>query len=522
MSTPFDSVHAEAETPQNAKAALLRHKRYAPLFWGAFAFILIVAVWSRLYDLNVPFDRVGYDEGVYWQSLRAMSAGQGLYSTIFYSQPPVFLLSIFPTFVLFGQSLWSARFGIALISLFGFLGAYLLGRSLSGRFGALVALLLLLLNPLYLAESQTIQAEGPSVALTLLAIGFAFLWWQQPDGRRGTCWASLAGITVALSIFSKLLSVPTIVPLILLVIARSWQIWRKYPGTNAHSWLPVGAGVGLALLTSLVVVLPFLSTFQNFWASVVSFHEITVQDIPVVYSSNEVLQPVLFSFLSATAIYGTLIALLRKDWRALPLLAWLLVTLILLLRQYPLYPHHTVALIPPFIALAVLSVARPGSYKTIPVNSKRRRKAVALFSTVLPISLVLLTTGFNMVQDVRYYLDTNINSTSVNTQQALRAANDLRQAIAPDQWVVTDGQFVAGLADRSTPPSLVDTSNVRISTGYVTLKQLEQSASDPRVHAVLFFTYRFDLPNINRFHAWVAQRFHLIHTYGPGQELWVR
>src|SRR2546425_3168938 len=97
--------------------------------------------------------------------------------------------------------------------------------------------------------------------------------------------------------------------------------------------------------------------------------------------------------------------------------------------------------------------------------------------------LVLLTSISNLQQDYAYYQFVDTTSRSMNTQQGLQAARDLRLAIAPDQWVITDGQFVAGLADRNTPPSLVDTSSVRIASGYVTLAQLEQAASDPRVHA---------------------------------------
>ncbi|MGH2478965.1 MAG: ArnT family glycosyltransferase, partial [Ktedonobacteraceae bacterium] len=193
MAIPARALQHEPEHSNSGET------QYAPALWLVWfsrvapVLLLLAALLMRLYQLNVPFDRDGYDEGVYWQSLRAMHAGQGLYHAIFYSQPPAFLLSMYPIFALFGSSLWSARLGIALISLLGFVGAYLLGKSLAGRAGMLVALLLLLLTPFYLAESQTLQAEGPSVALTLLAIGLALLWWQQPAGRRGISLAALCG-----------------------------------------------------------------------------------------------------------------------------------------------------------------------------------------------------------------------------------------------------------------------------------------------------------------------------------------
>src|SRR5947209_10822178 len=119
------------------------------LYLFALAF-LAVGLLMRLRDLGLTFDRDGYDEGVYWQSLRAMSTGHSLYQQIFYSQPPFFLLSIYPIYTFFGQTIWSARLGVAVMSLFGLLGALLLGKALGGRLGAVVAALLLLADPFYL------------------------------------------------------------------------------------------------------------------------------------------------------------------------------------------------------------------------------------------------------------------------------------------------------------------------------------------------------------------------------------
>src|SRR5205085_10159999 len=147
------------------------------LYLLALAF-LAVGLWMRLQNLGLPFDRDGYDEGVYWQSLRAMSAGHSLYQQIFYSQPPFFLLSVYPIYTFFGQTLWSARLGVAVVSLFGLLGAFLLGKALSGPLGAIVASLLLLADPFYLLQSQRLQAEAPSAALSLLAVGLPYLWWD--------------------------------------------------------------------------------------------------------------------------------------------------------------------------------------------------------------------------------------------------------------------------------------------------------------------------------------------------------
>lgn len=509
------------------------------LMWGVIIGLVILAVVMRLYKLDVPFDRDGYDEGVYWQSLRAMSAGHALYGDIFYSQPPFFLLSTFPGYALFGGSLWSARLGIALVSLFGLLGAFLLGKSLGGRLGAVTALVLLIVNPVYLAESQTIQAEAPSTAFSLLAVGLAYMWYEQPEGIAGFCWAALTGITVSLGILSKLLSITCLIPIALLMLARIWQSWRKRTGTRSMPIMPIIVGIGACIVTALLLLLPFLNSYQNLISTVVSFHtKAAVTSAPSQRENISLIKNALIAWLSLPALFGMLAAFLRRDWRVLPLIAWLLGTIYLLWRQVPLFPHHLIALIPPLIGLAAMGIgnsltwnslrdytkifARGGSTTTekstragFPANAKSILSWIA-------VALILITVVLSAWQDKQYYHNAAYVATDQQTQQELQIAADLQHAIAPDQQVITDAQFIAGLADRNTPPFLVDTSTVRITSGYLTLAQLEHAASQPQVRAVLFYTGRLAAPETASFHAWVAQHFRLLHNYGAGRELWVR
>jgi hypothetical protein len=115
------------------------------------------------------------------------------------------------------------------------------------------------------------------------------------------------------------------------------------------------------------------------------------------------------------------------------------------------------------------------------------------------------------------YADAHTNSTQSN----MYVAQDLQQVTQQDQLVITDAQFIAALVDRSTPASLVDTSNVRIFTGYVTTQQLIEEASQPQVHAILFYQDRLDLMGPS-FYNWVQQHFHLAYHYGDKKELWVK
>src|SRR5258708_6118460 len=124
--------------------------------------------------------------------------------------------------------------------------------------GVILALVVVaVVMPLYLAESQTIQAEASSTAFSLLAVGLAYLWWEHPAGKRGLCYAALTGITLVLSILCKLLGLTALVPIVLLMLARLWQTWRTQPGTGSATLRSIAVGIPASILTPPVLLPPF-------------------------------------------------------------------------------------------------------------------------------------------------------------------------------------------------------------------------------------------------------------------------
>lgn len=490
------------------------------LFYLATLALFGLALWMRLHDLGLAFDRDGYDEGVYWQSLRAMSAGHALYQDIFYSQPPFFLLSLFPFFSLFGHSLWAARFGVAILSLFGLLGAFLLGRALSGRIGALAALLLLVADPTYLAQAQTIQAEAPSLALSLLAVGLAYLWWKKPEGIAGYCAAIFAGVTLALSILTKLFGLAALVPIGLLFLAQLYRLFaaRKEGKLRKSVLLSLLLGVVAFIITTGAVLLPFSGSFSQLIQGVISFHT-AAANLSQAGQSNKLstIETFLLSITALAAVYGTIVALLRRDWRVVPLLAWLLATLALLDQQTPLFHHHLVILVPPLIGLALMGIG------PVPLKFKTPYNLLHL-ATLFTLVMVLIASILNGAADVRYYADKQVASQDINvTKWDVNVERDLQSVTRPGDQVLTDAQFLTAIANRDTPPSLVDTSAVRIDSGYLTVQQLIAVASQPQVRVVLFYTSRLlRMKHIGDFYAWLMQHFHRYRNYYTGKELWVK
>ena len=458
-----------------------------------------------------------YDEGVYWQSLRAMSGGYHLYEQIFYSQPPLFLLSIYPLYKLFGSTIVSARVGVAILSLLGLPGSYLMGKALGGRAGGVVAVVLLAVTPMYFVQSHVLEAEGPATALLFLTIGAGFMWWEHPTGRKGMAFAVLCAVTLALGILTKLLDVTAVVPILLLVLARIWRVRHRKSPNVWRSFLPIAVAIVAAVIATLIILAPFLHSLNALLQQVVMFHLAAKKEMIASESGNiDTLARFVMAnrVLSTAAIVGVALTIMRRDWRIFPLLAWFMVTLIVVTIQVPLWPRHAIVLIPPLIAIVALGL------KDLPAIPMRRPIACEQRAALLMGLLVFMIVILDIRHDYLRYRELQVANTT--DQWMAQVAADLKRVTTPDQWVITDAQSAAAFGDRDTPPWLVDTSVTRVTSGYLTSEELMQAASDPRVHAVVFATDHFTLAPVSNFRPWVKQHFGLLRTYGDGIELWTR
>ncbi|MGZ3675622.1 MAG: hypothetical protein ACXVCO_15055, partial [Ktedonobacterales bacterium] len=96
----------------------------------------------------------------------------------------------------------------------------------------------------------------------------------------------------------------------------------------------------------------------------------------------------------------------------------------------------------------------------------------------------------------------------------------LRTETLPQDQVVTDDQYIAGVADRTVPPQLVDTSQVRIASGYLTAQQLESIITRADARVILFASGRFD--GVPGFREWVRENYIQVADFGGGRALYIR
>ena len=490
--------------------------RITPAGWIALGACGLTLVLS-LQTLQSP--SAEYDEGVYWQSLRAMAAGHPLFGSVFSSQPPLFLLSVYPFYTTFGQSLTAARLALLFFALLGLAGVYIAGRSLGHRAIGALACLLLALDPLYEHAAHTVQAEMPSLALQIWAVICALLAMRATGRRRG--WLAVgAGVLLGCALMVKLYAVAALVPVVLMLSAPLVKRWLDDSGRVVRpAWAAVRDDLRqiaptLGLLVAgmigafFVVLLPFAGQLGIVYDQTIRFH-LAISALNRPLTDNILL--IVKALLAPPLLYLSMLALgvivWRRAWMALPLLCWALAGFIVLARQQPLLDHHVVLLSP---ALAL--IAGYGAYLAWQSATKLVWRRIAQ-----GVALALLAVA--CVAGLALTIQRNAEANAPLPVRSLKMAIALQGVSAPTENVLTDDQYVAALANRDVPPPLVDTSAVRITSGYLTATRLEDYIIHNRIHVILFASERFDL--LPGFRDWVAARYTRIADFDHGGALYL-
>lgn len=214
-------------------------------------FILVVAAFFRLYNLDVAIPVLFYDEG--GQGLDALDILAGHPSLFFsrsFGKEPLFIYLVTPFVALLGRGILAIRLPAALLGTFTVLTTYLLVKELFRSLGERRSQQMALLTALFLAISYwhiTLSRIGfrANALPPLEALSFLFLW-RGLRTQRPWCYA-LSGLFLGLTLYTYVAGrfVPFFLLLFLLLIR-----WRGRGLTT--SWRP-GA---LLFLTALLVFAP--------------------------------------------------------------------------------------------------------------------------------------------------------------------------------------------------------------------------------------------------------------------------
>src|SRR6202140_2504883 len=280
-----------------------------------------------------------YDEGVYWQSIRALARGEPLFRTVFATSPPAFYYAVLP-FYWVGHSLGSLRVGILVLGLVGLAATYVVGRLLAGDLAGLIAVILVATSWHYLHQSAILQADGPAVAISMLGVALA-LGAVRADGRLREALAVGSGLALAFSAGTKFFGAVTVVPLALVLLGASRGRGRL-----------AAAAIAGSLIGLLIVLWPALASPHAAFDDLVLSHLRSGQVQGGLGGNFRMLLLRRELPLEALAALGVLMAALRRDRAMVMPLAWAVVCVLAILFYHPLFPHHLVLLAMP-LALVV-------------------------------------------------------------------------------------------------------------------------------------------------------------------------
>ncbi len=455
--------------------------------------IVIISVWWR--SANLDAFGTFNDEGTYLMWAKHQYMGHSLYSDTKAVQGPFFISAITASFLIGGISVESARWLTIFWSVITLLGIAWLAKIITNWQTALIAMVLLSINPFFFTFSRSVHADVPAIALTLLAIGLA-LHYQQ----HGHC-SSLIGVGVMISISWLVKALYPLLPFVIIVI-----IMQRY----------IPAFVKDILLISIGFFIPMIFAF-TFWDShglydaMVTFRLDLRQAHPLSISQNATqLMTYIGDNLELVllAILGTISLFRSHNLQSYKLaigncgygywiLLWLFVTIITLLSHTPLFEQHLLAILPPIVLLASIalwqSITGLFTWQKSKMNEKVFTAIGACFIGMYLLSLPNMVKTNNTTRDVR------------TGGREAEAINFLKTVTRHDDNLISDNQLLIFMAERQAPPQLGDIAQVAINAGRQNSRNLISLSESYSVQAVASWSLR--LIWLTEYEAWLDDNF---------------
>jgi hypothetical protein len=469
-----------------------------------------------------------YDGGVYLESARMLAAGYAPYRAVFISQPPAWLKLIQWSFALFGQNM---RGGQMLTVSTLVLTAVAVGFIVLDRgfwLGAVLTCATILLSPLAFFWAREITGELPSAAFA--AVSLALAGRYASGGRR--LWLGFGALALAGALSVKLFSLYAIPSVLLLAAGR----WGSAGQLRQRIW-SMAADVLLVLAIIFATLLAMASAYgvREVCTQAVAFHLGSRADLSAARNWDLIVATLSRDPAVLSALPLVICAAL-ETWIGWSALGWLVLTLIGLLIQHPLFTHHVVALIPPLAlaagigAGALWKLGRRLQVRQVQVREASVRSddyandyaqdygwamGIALCTACIILFAAVCRGGLAGRTDQQWIL-----AYWRPPAADLEIAAELRRLTGKADFIVTDAPGIAFWSGREVPPWLADTSLKRIDNHYLATAEVKSEVERYRVKAVLLWTGRLErLPGLT---AWLEQTFPTRRGYGANGVLYLR
>jgi 4-amino-4-deoxy-L-arabinose transferase-like glycosyltransferase len=399
----------------------------------AAALILVLASFLRLYHIGWSFSSNGVDEGIMLERSLMVSHGYQLYSGMPSDQAPL----AFYVGALLDGNVMALRSFVAVLSIVAIAVSMIAAKRLTGNNGMLITGLLLAVDFALLRESRLFSLDAISSSFLALSL-LPFLMYIKSGSR---AMLITSGLMIGLSSASKLLGVLGLIGMLLFMILelrpKSEQRPRRILDIIilvAVSAIPVGMfmvalGPG-DMIHGMVFDQGHRSYEFGLKLSVLGFFAVNIA--------------YLLPLVNARIMWRE-----RSEFRFLLALSFVL--LAFMVFQPLTFLHHMVMLSPPLAILA-------GSFIASAIEHKKRESS-ALGKRIVTKKNILSANQIIALAVVGILVSTGLGAYGLATQgRPIQEgyAKLIQMYSRPNQWVVSGDPLMVSLADRLTPPSLVN------------------------------------------------------------------
>jgi 4-amino-4-deoxy-L-arabinose transferase-like glycosyltransferase len=403
------------------------------------------------------------DDGTYGMSAVAMRHGASPFRTVFSSQGPLHLVTVYLGDLLTGRQMNSPRAAAVVFGVVATIATAAIGTRLGGRRGGLLAGALVATSGSMLWTSGPVTADAPTIAFVALALLAALAYAERPSAG-GAVWV---GAAIGAGMMSKVaVAFVGFLPAIVLLFR---------PRVGKH--VAAASGTAAAIATALVV--PFGAS--NVWDQAIRYQLDTERERSIAANALKVATTLWArDLIIIVALGGALAAWIarrpRRDF-ATGACAWLLAMVAFLIVQPALWRNHLSHMVVP-AAVFIAATLGGRDARRVPPARPLNRRVVAL-----AVIGCLVVAGVQLRFLRTILLPRSYDATS-------QAAVDSVRSLPLDARVVTDEIGLVWRAGHRTPDDLVDLSIKQIQQDRVTLARLRSITARPDVCAVLVWSAR--------------------------------
>lgn len=453
---------------------------------GLFAWLVYINRSSQVFEFDP-------DEGNNVIKALLVREGYSYGTEIWTDQPPLFSYLLVPAFAIFGTTMDVARGVVSAASAALVFGLYEALRRSVGHLGALTAAGLLVGSALYVPLSISVMIGLPSVTCLTLSALLALEAGRSGTRSRSARWtiAGAAGALAGAAVGIKLFAVP-VVPVLL---GTTLLHLRAGPRPDAGPTFVASAGRAVLRAASErgaafvlgFVVLSFLSLAPLFMAEsfsgLLETHQTAREQAKGSTDGFSTLSHFVAddALLFGLALLGTVVALVRRTWDALPWLGWLVLAAVALLDHSPIWPHHRLLLTVPAAALAGHAFC---SDLRLLVHHPKVEQAYRYAVPCVALALVALSSSQKgrlepMIEPVPWAAWTS-------SPADWKIFAEFSRYATHSNFVAAARPTFAFRAGRPVPPNLAVTSWKRFRVGLLSAKRVAKDVDETNPETVLF------------------------------------